>query len=255
MTTAAICTIGDELLAGEIVDANSAWLAAALGELGIEVRTTVTVGDDLARLTAEVERLAASHDVLVCTGGLGPTSDDRTRDAVAAAAGVELVRDQELARRLRDWFSSRGVDMPERNLRQADAPAGARILPPQGTAPGFVVEVGDCLVAALPGPPWELEAMFDEDLEPVLVALPGTRPSVTRVVRVGSMGESAVAALLAPVEEELPEGVQIAYLASGGEIRVKLTALAPQLEHHRWPLDVFDDTIPRLTLPGPGREA
>ena len=226
MTTAAICTIGDELLAGEIVDANSAWLASALGELGIEVRTIVTVGDGLAGLTDTVARLAADHDVLVCSGGLGPTSDDRTREAIAAAAGVELVRDERLVRQLEEWVAARDVQMPAANRQQADAPAGAVQLPPKGTAAGFVVEVGDCLVAALPGPPWELHAMFDEDLEPHLVALPGTRPAVTRVVRVGGMGESGVAERLAPVEESLPPGVGIAYLASGGEIRVKLTARA-----------------------------
>jgi nicotinamide-nucleotide amidase len=224
VTTAAICTIGDELLAGETVDTNSAWMATALGEIGIEVRVAVTVGDDLDGLTAEVRRLAAEHDVLLCSGGLGPTSDDRTREAVAAAAGVELVRDEELGERLRRWFAERGVDMPEANLRQADAPAGATVLPPQGTAAGFLLEVGGCLVAALPGPPWELHAMFDEDVEPHLLELPGARPQVTRVVRVGGMGESAVAECLAPVEAALPAGVGIAYLASGGEIRVKLSA-------------------------------
>lgn len=224
MTTAAICTIGDELLAGETVDTNTAWMASALAELGIEVRTAVTVGDDLGRLTAEVRRLAGEHDVLLCSGGLGPTSDDRTREAVAAAAGVELVRDEALGERLRGWFAERGVEMPEANLRQADAPAGATVLPPQGTAAGFLLEVGGCLVGVLPGPPWELHAMFDEEVEPRLLALPGSRPQVTRVVRVGGMGESAVAERLAPVEAALPEGVGIAYLASGGEIRVKLSS-------------------------------
>lgn len=224
MTTAAICTIGDELLAGEIVDANSAWLGAALGELGIEVHTAVATGDDLDSLTAEVGRLAAAHDVLVCSGGLGPTSDDRTREAIAAAAGVPLERDEELADRLAGWFADQGVDMPASNRRQADAPAGARMLAPQGTAAGFVVEVGSCLVAALPGPPWELHAMFTDDLEPLLVELPGIRPSVTRVVRLSGMGESTVADMLSPVEQALPDDVAIAYLASGGEIRVKLTA-------------------------------
>ncbi len=227
MTTAAICTIGDELLAGEILDANGAWLAAALGELGIEVRVAVTVGDERAALAAEIARLAASHDVLVCTGGLGPTSDDRTREAIAEAAGVPLERDEGLARRLRDWFAAQGVDMPATNLRQADAPAGATWLAPKGTAAGFVVRVGACLVAALPGPPWELHAMFAEDLEPLLVALPGIRPHVTRVVRLSGVGESSVADRLAPVESSLPPSVGIAYLASGGEIRVKLTARGP----------------------------
>lgn len=225
MTTAAICTIGDELLAGEVVDSNSAWLATELGGLGVEVATIVSVGDGLERLTAEVRRLLGAHDVVVCSGGLGPTSDDRTREAVAAATGRELERRQDLADRLEGWFASHGVEMPTANLQQADIPSGAVVLAPQGTAPGFAVRVeGGGLVAALPGVPWELRAMFRDALEPLLVELPGIRPAVTRVVHVSGLGESACAERLAPLEADLPDGVEIGYLASGGELRVKLTA-------------------------------
>lgn len=224
MTTAAILTIGDELLAGEIIDSNSAWIAAALVELGLDVRTKSAVGDEMNGLVAEVARLSAAHDVVICTGGLGPTSDDRTREAIAEAAGVALVHHDDLAERLVDWFASRGVRMPASNLRQAQLPAGATVLQPVGTAPGFALVSQRCLIAALPGVPWELHAMFTADLEPLLVALPGIRPSVTRVVRVSGMGESAVAEALRSVETTLPDDVVIAYLASSGEIRVKLTA-------------------------------
>lgn len=242
MTTAAICTIGDELLAGEVVDSNGAWLAAELFELGMQVTTVVSVGDDLDRLTDELRRLVAAHDVVVCSGGLGPTSDDRTREAVAAAVGRELERRQDLADRLEAWFAEHGVDMPASNLRQADVPVGASVLEPQGTAPGFVVEVedavpeaadsagvagavgGGCLVAALPGVPWELREMFRASLEPLLIGRSGIRPSVTRVVHVSGLGESACAERLAPLEDDLTADVEIAYLASGGELRVKLTA-------------------------------
>ena len=224
MTTAAICTIGDELVAGEVVDSNSAWLATALTELGVEVATIVSVGDGLPRLTEELRRLLAAHDVVLCSGGLGPTSDDRTREAVAAATGVELVRHDDLAERLRTWFADRGVDMPEANLQQADVPVGAEVLAPKGTAPGFALAVDAGFVAALPGVPWELKAMFRESLEPLLVARSDIRPAVTRVVNVSGLGESACAAMLAPLEAELPDGVEIGYLASGGELKVKLTA-------------------------------
>ncbi len=224
MTTAAICTIGDELVAGEVVDSNSAWLATALTELGVEVATIVSVGDGLDRLTAEVRRLVGAHDVVICSGGLGPTSDDRTREAVAAAVGVGLERHEDLADRLRRWFADRGAEMPEANLQQADVPAGADVLAPKGTAPGFVLAAAGGLVAALPGVPWELKAMFRESLEPVLVARSDIRPAVTRVVNVSGLGESACAAVLAPLEDELPDGVEIGYLAAGGELKVKLTA-------------------------------
>ena len=227
MTTAAICTIGDELVAGEVVDSNSAWLATALTQLGVEVVTIVSIGDGLQRLTDALRRLVAEHDVVVCSGGLGPTSDDRTRDAVAAALGVELERRQELAERLRSWFAEHGVDMPEANLQQADVPVGAEVLAPKGTAPGFALAAEAAFVAALPGVPWELKAMFRESLEPLLVARSDIRPAVTRVVSVSGLGESACAERLAPLEADLPDAVEIGYLAGRGELRVKLSARGP----------------------------
>lgn len=234
MTTAAICTIGDELVAGEVVDSNSAWLATALTELGLDVRVIVSIGDGLDALTTEVARLVDAHDVVICSGGLGPTSDDRTREAVAAAVGVDLERSDELAERLRAWFASHGVDeMPEANLQQADVPVGATVLAPKGTAPGFSLPVGDGLVAALPGVPWELQAMFRESLEPLLVARDGIRPAVTRVVHVSGLGESACAARLADLEQELPDAVEIGYLAGSGELKVKFTARGDHREAAR----------------------
>jgi nicotinamide-nucleotide amidase len=225
VTTAAICTIGDELLAGDVIDSNGAWMAAELAALGIEVTMIASVGDALLPLTDEVRHLLEAHDVVVCSGGLGPTSDDRTREAVAAATGHELERHQDLADRLTEWFASRGVQMPAANLQQADVPAGAVVLPPKGTAPGFALELdGGRLVAALPGVPWELRSMFRDALVPLLVERTGIRPSVTRVVHVSGLGESACAERLQSLEADLPDGVEIAYLASGGELRVKLTA-------------------------------
>jgi nicotinamide-nucleotide amidase len=223
VTTAAICSVGDELLAGEVVDTNAAWLAGRLLALGIEVRTTQAVGDDLGRLVAVLRRLVAEHDVVLVGGGLGPTSDDRTREAVAAALGLDLEHREDLAEAIAARFRSFDAVMPATNLRQAEVPVGSTALDPVGTAPGFVVRGDDTLVAALPGVPWEIRAMFDQ-LEEHLVALPGIRPSVTRALTVVGMGESAVAETLAGLEDVLPDGVAIAYLASGGQIRVKLTA-------------------------------
>jgi len=223
MTTVALCSVGDELLAGEVVDTNAAWLAQWVGALGLEVRTTVTVGDDLDTMVALLRRLADEHDVVLVGGGLGPTSDDRTRDAVAIAFGRELEHREELAEAIAARFASFGRRMPPSNLRQAQVPVGAAALEPVGTAPGFVVAGAAALVAALPGVPWELRAMA-EQLEPHLLALPGIRPHVTRSLSVAGMGESSVAEALEPLERDLPADVALAFLASGGQVRVKLTA-------------------------------
>lgn len=223
MTSVALCSVGDELLAGEVVDTNAAWLARWAGGLGLEVRTTVTVGDDLSAMVALLQRLVDEHDVVLVGGGLGPTSDDRTREAVAAALGRDLEHRDELAEMIAARFASFGRRMPPSNLRQAEVPVGAAALAPVGTAPGFVVTDAAALVAALPGVPWELRAMA-EQLEPHLLALPGIRPHVTRSLSVAGMGESSVAEALEPLERDLPDDVALAFLAAGGQVRVKLTA-------------------------------
>lgn len=223
MTSVALCSVGDELLAGEVVDTNAAWLAQWVGGLGLEVRTTVTVGDDLDAMVALLRRLVDEHDVVLVGGGLGPTSDDRTREAVAAALDLELEHREELADAIAARFAAFGRRMPPSNLRQAEVPAGAAALHPVGTAPGFVVTDAAALVAALPGVPWELRAMA-EQLEPHLLALPGIRPHVTRSLSVAGMGESSVAEALEPLERDLPDDVALAFLAAGGQVRVKLTA-------------------------------
>ena len=223
MTSVALCSVGDELLAGEVVDTNAAWLAQWVGGLGLEVRTTVTVGDDLDAMVVLLRRLVDEHDVVLVGGGLGPTSDDRTREAVAAALDLELEHREELADAIAARFAAFGRRMPPSNLRQAEVPAGAAALHPVGTAPGFVVTDAAALVAALPGVPWELRAMA-EQLEPHLLALPGIRPHVTRSLSVAGMGESSVAEALEPLERDLPDDVALAFLAAGGQVRVKLTA-------------------------------
>lgn len=178
LATAACVAVGDELLEGHHPDLDSPVSASALRELGLPTREVHVVGDDEAPLAALLCALAGRRDLVVVTGGLGPTLDDVTRHAAARAAGVELVESPEARALLEEWFARGGRDMPASNLRQALVPAGADVLPNRrGTAPGFVAEVGDALVCCLPGPPAEMGAMLTDALLPWLqdrTELPGS---------------------------------------------------------------------------------
>lgn len=169
---AAILAIGDELLAGAHPDLNSPFIAARLEELGWRTRRVAVVGDDEEPLAALLEELLESHDLVVTSGGLGPTLDDVTRHAAARAAGVELELVPEALETLRTWWLSRGAEeMPKANERQALIPRGAELLENAcGTAPGFRLEHREAQLFVLPGPPYELQAMFRAEVLPRLAA-------------------------------------------------------------------------------------
>jgi nicotinamide-nucleotide amidase len=227
--TAEIVAVGTELLRGEGVDTNSAWLSRRLVELGIDVRRHTAAGDDLDDLAAVLARAAQAHDVVLVTGGLGPTQDDVTRYAVARVAGVALERQGELADGIRAWFARLGREMPERNLVQADLPQGAHVIAPAGTAPGFALDVDGALVVCLPGVPREMHQMTDADVVPLLHRRGGLQVTVTRVVRTAGVSESAVAERCAALAQRLEEAgdPRLAFLASRAETRVCVTARAP----------------------------
>ncbi len=217
----AVLAVGDELLLGDIVNTNAAWLGEQLAAVGVEVVHSAAVGDSVPRLATALRRALEDADVVLLSGGLGPTSDDLTRDAVALVAGVPLERSPELEARLRELYASFGYVMPESNLRQADVPRGATPVPnPVGTAPGLRVELGTQLVFALPGPPHELRAVA----EPVFaeLAVRSGRRVHTRTVHCTGTGESNVAEVV-EAAVTVPEGVALAYLAGSGIVRVRFT--------------------------------
>lgn len=192
---AAVVAIGDELLAGEHADLNSGVIAAALQELGIETTRLVVLGDDAAALERTFRELCDEHPIVVASGGLGPTLDDVTREAAAAAAGVPLERDEAVLAALRELFLSRGRPFARSNERQAWFPRGAQIMPnARGTAAGFRVWVQGGMLAVLPGPPVEMKAMLEEELRPWLARTCGAGPGLA-VARfyLGGMPESVFA--------------------------------------------------------------
>ncbi|CAN5127605.1 competence/damage-inducible protein A [soil metagenome] len=225
---AEVVAVGTELLLGDNVDTNSAWISARLAEIGVDVFRHTAVGDNIDRMHAVLAEAASRAEVVVVTGGLGPTQDDLTRQAVARLAGVDLVLDEAMADEIAMVFSSRGREMPANNLQQAELPAGGWWLTRVGTAPGFAVEAVGTLVACMPGVPAEMQVMMADDVIPLLQQRGALAATVSRAIRTSGLSESGIAATLAELVTEL-DGVgnpTIAFLASRGETRVKVTGKA-----------------------------
>ncbi len=217
--TCALFTIGTELTRGELHNTNSGWLAAELSELGYEVTEMVTVDDDDPRIESTLKRLTNAHEFVITTGGLGPTTDDRTSACAAAAFGLALVRDEQALESIRALFLKFGVEMSSSNEKQADFPEGATVLFNSiGTAPGFMIKTPTAQAFFTPGVPSEMKAMFEHEIVPLLP--PVKSPVATARLRCFGMPESQVNDKLQGIEEE--HGVIIGYRASQSEIEVKV---------------------------------
>ncbi len=218
---AEIITIGTEILLGEIVDTNSAYIARQLPELGIDLYFTSTVGDNLGRIVETLERAWQRSDLIITTGGLGPTADDLTREAVARLVGEEPYVDPELEARIRSFFASRGYPMPESNLKQAWLVPSARAIPnPRGTAPGWWVEKADHIIVCMPGVPAEMERMWREEVRPELERRVTGEVLVTRTLKTIGIGEGTVDEMARPVYDTPGVGIGTYARADGVHIRI-----------------------------------
>jgi nicotinamide-nucleotide amidase len=232
--TAEILAVGSELLTPYRSDTNSLYLTARLNELGIEVRAKAIVGDSAADLAALFEHALARADLVLLTGGLGPTADDVTRETVAAVLGLPLDEDADILASLRARFAARGVPMPEINRRQARVPRGATILPNlNGTAPGLWIEAADRVVVLLPGPPRELQPIFQEHVGPRLAGRTAGRGLRRRVIKVTGRPESQVEEIAQPVYRKMADWttpVDTTILAAPGQIELHLSARGADLD-------------------------
>ena len=240
-----VVAIGTELLLGQINDTNSSWLGEQLAAAGIESHLQLKVGDNLARMEDAVSVALVDADAVIICGGLGPTHDDLTREAIASLMGVELVHDEEVASVIRDLFARRGRVMAENNLRQALVPAGATVIPQtRGTAPGLVCPVGEKVLYAVPGVPHEMKDMFERAILPDLLARSGERAVIkSRVLRTWGESESRLNERLDGVISELDRigNPTLAFLASGWEgIKVRLTVKSPDEHAAVAVLDVWE---------------
>jgi nicotinamide-nucleotide amidase len=230
---AEIIAVGDELTSGQCLDTNTQWLSERLGELGIPVAFHTTVGDDLETNVAAFRTAINRSDLVVCTGGLGPTADDLTREAMAIAAGVELVQDDAALASIRQLFARRNRAMPEQNLRQAQFPRGSRVVPnPHGTAPGIDMTVArpccpPCRIFALPGVPAEMFAMWRASVAPAIASATAARRVIChRRIKVFGAGESDIEAMLPDMIRRKREPL-VGITVSEATITLRITASGP----------------------------
>ena len=190
---AEIMGIGTEMLMGELTDTNSSWIASRLPALGIELQWVSIIGDDLPRLTEAFKQGMERSDIIFTTGGLGPTQDDLTREAIAAAFGETPVIQQEVVEDLERYFAARGGPMPQHNIKQANLIPSARFVPNRnGTAPGWWAERDGKIIICMPGPPGENQSMWEEQVEPQLAGLIEDEVTITRNIKTMGMSEGAV---------------------------------------------------------------
>jgi nicotinamide-nucleotide amidase len=241
---AEIISTGTELLLGQVVNTNAQYISARLAELGIKLFFQTTVGDNRARMEEAILAALKRADIVVTTGGLGPTLGDITKEVSSAAFGRKLELHEESLERIKAFFVQRGLDMSENNVRQAMMPEGTTVLTNyRGTAPGVIMERGKKVIINLPGPPHEMRGMFEESVVPYLMTKYGLRQIIlSRVLRCFGMGESAL-------EEEIKDFIKgqsnptIALLIGEGEINIRLTALANDEQQACNMLDILEEKI------------
>jgi nicotinamide-nucleotide amidase len=228
---AEIVTIGSELLLGQTVDTNAAWMAQRLASLGVNLFYKTVVGDNPGRMLDIISRAMQRSDLVITSGGIGPTQDDLTREIVAKATGRELVLDPELLAQIEERFRRRGFIMTENNNRQAYIPKGAiPVKNPNGTAPSFIVEDPRAVIISLPGVPFEMKWLFDNEVIPYLRPKFNLSEAIySRVLKVAGLGESAVDDRVGHliVSSQNPT---VGVLAHPGQVDVRITVKAANRE-------------------------
>lgn len=241
-----VVAVGTELLLGQISNSNAAYIGGALADQGFDAHYQQVVGDNLARVATSIRTALDRSDAVIITGGIGPTRDDLTREALCEATGREMVFNEEYADRLRTWWATRGREMPESNLKQAAHPEGAELLiNPKGTAPGLALDHVGTLVFCIPGVPQEMEHLLMTEVLPRIVKR-SRGPSVvaSRLLRTWGQSESMIAELLDDLYES-STNPSVAFLASGGEIKIRITAKANTREAAQALIDPVETEIRR----------
>jgi len=237
---------GSELLLGHMLNSHSQYLGMRLSEIGIEVILHTTVGDDWGRLGQVLRQAMERSDLIITTGGLGPTTDDLTKKTVANVLNLPMALDEKALAAIRGFFNNRGLVMPESNKKQACFPASAVILPnSRGTAPGALIERENKIIAMLPGPPGELTAMFEESLAPFLFKkIRGGTVTRYKVFKLTGISESAVYDRVKDLGGQGNPG--IAYVAKPGEVQVRIMAWASSEQAEKMVADLSEKVRRRL---------
>lgn len=245
---AVILTIGDELLIGQTVNTNASWLGEQLSASGIDLIRVVTVGDDAEELLRELGRSIADADLVILTGGLGPTHDDITRDVLADYFKVELEYHPAIFESILQRFERRGRRVPESNRTQAMVPTGFKVLPnPSGTAPGlwhaFDVDGRENLIAVLPGVPHEMEGLFRDEVQPRLRARKDVRVIKHKTLRTAGIGESTLQERIGDLSDLLSPSLRLAYLPASSGVRLRMSAFAATPEEAERLLRLLEERL------------
>jgi len=222
---AEIITIGDEILIGQIVDTNSAWMGQKLNEVGIDVVQITSVSDKEAAIFDSLAQAEQRAEVVLITGGLGPTKDDITKKVLCDFFQTKLVRNEEILQKLDAWFKNRGREMTSLNECQADLPEHCSILPNRmGTASGMWFERNNTIFISMPGVPYEMKCIMEEEALPRLIQLGRTDQVVHRTLLTAGLPESILSHRIEDIESQLPNHLKLAYLPRPGMVRLRLTA-------------------------------
>ncbi len=242
---AEIISVGTEILLGEILDTNSNYLAVRLPPMGIDLYHISKVGDNLNRLAETIGRAHKRSDLVLITGGLGPTEDDITREAIALALDEEMFVDKDMEKRLRAFFAGRGFTFPERNVKQAMLIPSAQAIPnPRGTAPGWWVEKNDRVIVAMPGPPAELERMWEVEVAPRLAGLTTGDVIVSRTLKTIGIGEGHLDEMISPLLKS--QNPTLGVYAKQDGVHLRLTAKAATPEAARGLIGPAEEELRRI---------
>ena len=242
---AEIISVGTEILLGDILDTNSQYLAVRLPPMGIDLYYMSKVGDNLQRLAETIGRAHQRADLVLITGGLGPTEDDLTREAIALTLDEEMYVDADMERRLRAFFAARGFTFPERNVKQAMLIPSAQAIPnPRGTAPGWWVEKDGRFIVAMPGPPAELSRMWEKEVAPRLAGLTTGDVIASRTLKTIGIGEGHLDEMVSPLLKS--ENPTIGVYAKPDGVHLRLTAKASTQEAARRLIQPMEEELRRL---------
>ncbi len=244
---AELLTIGDEILYGQIVDTNSQWMSVALDQVGVRVIRKTTVGDEEQEILTAFAEAEKRADIILITGGLGPTSDDLTKPCLAKYFGCELKIHEEALAEVTEFFKSRGRELTELNRQQAALPSCCtKITNPVGTAPGMWFERKGKVFVSMPGVPHEMKKMMTERIIPKLRQIFQMPVILHQIIRTVGIGESILAERIQPWEKALPPNIKLAYLPNLGEVKLRLTATGEKMEELKADLEEQKESLKSL---------
>lgn len=226
-----IITIGDEILIGQIVDTNSAWMAQKLNDEGINIRQITSISDDPVHIRESFREVSSKVDLVLVTGGLGPTKDDKTKNCICDFFGTRLVMNESVLSNVEDLLGKRGIAINNLNRDQALVPESSRVLPNKlGTAPGLLLMKGNCTFIFMPGVPFEMKYLMEFEILPYLRENFRTSTIIHRTILTQGLPESMLAEKIEAWEDSLPAHIKLAYLPSPQGVRLRLSARGKQLQ-------------------------